>query len=120
MLQLKRDKLAGLTRKAKRRKLALKEDAEMGETGAMKAAIRSAKRESRPNKIGLPERPRDARKTKGKEKKNRKKERGNKIGFEKELGVKRKSAVGGREGTRAKKGDALGSGKKKGGARKNR
>lgn len=98
----------------------MKEEAERGESGAIKAAIRNAKRQGRPNKIGLPDAPRDARKSRGKEKKSKKKERVSKIGFEKELGVKRKSAVGGREGTRAKKGDAIGSGKKKGGPRKNR
>jgi ATP-dependent RNA helicase DDX27 len=114
LLQPKRDKLAGLSRRVKRRKLALKEEAEMGETGAIKAAIRNAKRQGRPNKIGLPDAPRDARKSKAKEERSKNKERVSKIGFEKELGVKRKSAVGGREATRAKEGDAIGSGKKKG------
>lgn len=126
-IQPKRDKMGSLTRKAKRRKLALKEDAEMGETGAVKAAIRSAKRASRPNKIGVGENPRDARKgskgrsnSKSRRQGKKKKERVSKIGFQKELGVNRKSAAGGREGTRAKKGDAIGSGKKKGGPRKSR
>ena len=115
--QPKRDKFAGLTRKAKRRKLALKEDAELGETGAIKAAIRGAKRETRPSKIGVPDRPRDAGKARAKEKKKGKKkaERVSKTGFDRELGVKRRPvAAGGREGARAKKGDAIGSGKKRG------
>ncbi|KAG6335274.1 hypothetical protein ID866_3803 [Astraeus odoratus] len=50
--QHKRDKLAGLSRKAKRRKMEMEAEKQSGEKGAIDAAIRSAKREARPNKIG--------------------------------------------------------------------
>lgn len=51
LLQPKRDKFSGLSRKAKRRKMTLEEDKEAGDSGVLKAAIRSAKRSSRPSKI---------------------------------------------------------------------
>jgi len=54
--QLKRDKLSGLSRKAKRRKLAMEADKELGDSKSINAAIRSAKRASRPGKTRLPER----------------------------------------------------------------
>jgi len=47
----KRDKSSGISRKAKRRKMTLEEDKEVGDSGVLKAAIRSAKRSSRPSKI---------------------------------------------------------------------
>jgi len=49
--QPKRDAMAGLSRKAKRRKMALADDDEIG----MKSAIRAAKKEALPKKIGVPE-----------------------------------------------------------------
>src|SRR4051812_10107119 len=55
-LQSKRDKFAGLSRKAKRRRILMEEDKASGDGKAMNAAIRSAKKASRPPKIGLPAR----------------------------------------------------------------
>jgi ATP-dependent RNA helicase DDX27 len=49
--QPKRDKHSGLTRKAKRRKLVMEADKVHDKT--MNAAIRSAKKASRPTKIGF-------------------------------------------------------------------
>ncbi|GLB36171.1 putative DEAD-domain-containing protein [Lyophyllum shimeji] len=51
----KRDKFAGLSRKAKRRKMIMEEDAETGDQKSLNAAIRSAKKSARPPKIGVPE-----------------------------------------------------------------
>ncbi|KXN90005.1 ATP-dependent RNA helicase DRS1 [Leucoagaricus sp. SymC.cos] len=51
----KRDKHSGLTRKAKRRKLAMEADKEMGDSRTINTTIRSAKKASRPTRIGLPE-----------------------------------------------------------------
>lgn len=51
----KRNKLSGLSRKAKRRKLAVEADKEFGDSKSINAAIRSAKKALRPAKIGLPE-----------------------------------------------------------------
>jgi len=99
----KRDKFSGLSRKAKRRKLAMEEDKEMGDSGALKAAVRSAKKSARPTKIGIPER-RTAKSTKSKKGKLA---RAGKV-FDKDLG--QKSGHG--EGVRAKKGDAVGGMKK--------
>ncbi|KII94365.1 hypothetical protein PLICRDRAFT_133018 [Plicaturopsis crispa FD-325 SS-3] len=110
----KRDKFAGLSRKAKRRKLAMQEDEEMGDSRALTASIRSAKKAARPQKIGIPEK----RPPKGKDKKSRKKVTSRTGGaFERDLGQKQKPGRG--EGVRAKKGDAIGGmGKKKGGKHK--
>jgi ATP-dependent RNA helicase DDX27 len=47
---IKRSKYAGLSRKVRRRKLALEEDT--GTAGAVNASIRQAKKLSRPSKIG--------------------------------------------------------------------
>lgn len=49
--KLKRDKFSGLSRKAKRRKMTMEEDKEVGDSGALKAAIRFAKKSTRPSKI---------------------------------------------------------------------
>ncbi|KAE9411109.1 DEAD-domain-containing protein [Gymnopus androsaceus JB14] len=113
----KRDKFSGLSRKAKRRKMARDEDAEIGNEGAMKAAIRSAKKGFQPSKIGEPERrPVKTSKTKEKKKKSRRNSAlGKRGGFERDLGDKASR----HEGTRAKKGDIIGGmGKKKGPKRK--
>ncbi|GJJ09682.1 hypothetical protein Clacol_003906 [Clathrus columnatus] len=112
-MKVKKDKKTELSRKVKRRRLAMKEDAELGDKAATNAAIRKVKKASRPTKIGLPElRPSD--KTGSKAKKPNKRERLSQIGFEKELGVKGRPAnVQKREGERAKKGATIGSGKKK-------
>ncbi|CCM01972.1 uncharacterized protein FIBRA_04045 [Fibroporia radiculosa] len=113
----KREKYAGLSRKAKRRKMAMEEDDAAGESGAIRAAVRSAKKAARPAKIGQPER-RDVSLNKKKEKAKERKKRGKasmRIGgaFEKDFGQR---AV--KEGVRSKKGDAIGGMKKKGAKRK--
>ncbi|PIL31978.1 transporter [Ganoderma sinense ZZ0214-1] len=111
----KRDKFAGLSRRAKRRKMAMEED-DAAETGAIRAAVRSTKKASRPAKIGEPER----RATSSKKRERKKAARTKSVtksksgAFEKELGRRPT-----REGVRAKKGDVIGGmGKKKGSKRK--
>lgn len=98
--------------------MAMEEDEETGENGAIRAAVRSAKKASKPVKIGQPERkPSSA--GKKREKVKEKKKRGKaatRIGgaFDKEMG--RRSV---KEGVRARKGDIIGGmGKKKGMKRK--
>ncbi|KAJ8084045.1 nucleolar DEAD-box protein required for synthesis of 60S ribosomal subunit [Marasmius tenuissimus] len=108
--QPKRDKFAGLSRKAKRRKLAMEEDAEADDGGAMKAAIRSAKKASRPVKLGEAERKAPASRSKSKKKNRSKVSRGG-GSFDKDFGDKASSR---HEGVRAKKGDAIGGMGKKG------
>ncbi|THV04926.1 DEAD-domain-containing protein [Dendrothele bispora CBS 962.96] len=109
----KRDKFAGLSRRQKRRKLAMEEDAEIGNTGAVNAAIRSAKKASRPGKIGEPER--RPQKTKSKSKGKGKKVTSRVGGaFDRDLGDKTSR----HEGVRTKKGDAIGGMKPKGAKRK--
>ncbi|KZT74641.1 DEAD-domain-containing protein [Daedalea quercina L-15889] len=114
----KRDKYAGLSRHTKRRKIAMEEDDAGGESGAIRAAVRSAKKASKPAKIGEPER-RPAAISKKREKNKERKLRGKaaaRIGgaFDKDHGQRRA-----KEGVRAKKGDVIGGmGKKKGGKRK--
>ncbi|KAJ7103512.1 DEAD-domain-containing protein [Mycena belliarum] len=108
----KRDRFSGLTRKAKRRKLAKEEDEEFGDDKAMKAAIRSAKKSVRPAKIGVqvPRQP-----TKKASRSSRKKLSARTGGaFERDLGQKGSSG----EGVRSKKGDAVGRLGKKVGKRK--
>ncbi|KAL6309998.1 DEAD-domain-containing protein [Sparassis latifolia] len=105
----KRDKFAGLSRRVKRRKMALEED-EAGESGAIRAAVRSAKKTARPAKIGEPER-QSSRKKEKKEKSGKRRVGGG--SFDKEMGQKTA-----REGVRAKRGDIVGGmGGKKGGKR---
>jgi len=114
----KRDKYAGLSRRDKRRKMAMEEDDAGGESGVIRAAVRSAKKAAQPAKIGEPER-RPAAISKKREKNKERKLRGKaaaRIGgaFDKDLGQRRA-----KEGVRAKKGDVIGGmGKKKGGKRK--
>ncbi|KAI8995616.1 DEAD-domain-containing protein [Trametes punicea] len=111
----KRDKFAGLSRRAKRRKMALEED-DAAESGAIRAAVRSAKKASRPAKIGEPERRPPSSRKKDKKRATRSKTITKQKGsaFEKDLGQRPV-----REGVRAKKGDVIGGmGKKKGGKRK--
>lgn len=100
----------------------MKEDAELGGAGPINAAIRNAKKANRPTRIGVPEKPRDVRAAKTKERKaqRKKKDKLSKIGFKEEIGVKRKTGSTSREGARAKKGDAIGGNKKKGKGKKNR
>lgn len=96
-----RDKLSGLSRKAKRRKLAMEEDKEVGDEKAVNAAIRMAKKSARPSKIGVPL------PAKPSNKKAKRKSR-NGSAFERDLGQKAKN----QEGIRAKKGDTVKLGKK--------
>lgn len=117
-LKPKRDRFSGLSRKAKRRKLAKDDDEELGDGGAVNAAIRSAKKASRPAKIGVPEK--RPSKSKGNSRKSGPKRVTARAGgaFDRDLGQKA-GGGGRREGVRAKKGDAVGGmGKKKGGKRK--
>ncbi|CAL1695875.1 unnamed protein product [Somion occarium] len=111
----KRDKFSGLSRRVKRRKMALEED-DAVETGAIKAAVRSAKKSSRPKKIGEPESKPQSRKTKDKKSKA-KRPKGVKArsggAFDTDLGQRSS-----REGVRAKKGDKIGGMGKKGGGKK--
>ncbi|KAJ8522525.1 hypothetical protein ONZ45_g897 [Pleurotus djamor] len=97
----KRDRFSGLSRKAKRKKLAREEDQEIGDQKSMSAAIRSAKKAARPTKIGLPE----AKSMKRSASKPLRKK--GVRGFDKDLGDRGKAS----EGIRAKKGDSIGSGK---------
>ncbi|KAG2366552.1 P-loop containing nucleoside triphosphate hydrolase protein [Suillus spraguei] len=111
----KRDKFAGLTRKAKRRKMALEADKELGETGAVNAAIRSAKKASRPAKIGIPDHRNVPVSKRKKARKGTSRTGGNT--FDKDLSSK--AARG--EGVHAKKGDAIGGmSKRKGGKRRDK
>ena len=86
--------------------MANEEDA--GETGAIRAAVRSAKKAARPAKIGEPERRVGpvSKKARAKAKRPVTKVGGS---FDKDMGQR---AV--REGVRAKKGDSIGKGKKSG------
>lgn len=116
----KRDKFSGLSRREKRRKMAMEEDAQ--ETGAIKAAIRSAKKTQRPAKIGEKQTHLPAKqKSRDKGRKRQKVAAGSKgSSFDKDLGQRsqRASAGASREGVRAKKGDKIGGMGKKGGKRK--
>lgn len=114
-LQPKRDKFAGLTRKAKRRKMALEADKELGEAGAVNAAIRSAKKAARPAKIGIPDHRNVPVSKRRKTKKGVSRTGGNT--FDRDLSSK--AARG--EGVHAKKGDAIGGmGQRKGGKRRDK
>lgn len=97
--------------------MAIEDDEELGDDGAVKAAIRSAKKNARPAKIGVPDRRLSS---KGRDKKSGPKKVAARPGgvFDRDLGQKSEGG-GHREGVRAKKGDAVGGvGKKKGGRRK--
>ncbi|KAG6857580.1 hypothetical protein H0H87_000179 [Tephrocybe sp. NHM501043] len=97
----KRDKFAGLSRRAKRRKMIMEEDAELGDQKSINAAIRSAKKSARPAKIGIPDQRPSKAKTKSRSRKVTSRAGG---AFERDFGGK----VGQREGVRAKKSDAIG------------
>jgi len=106
----KRDKFSGLSRKAKRRKLAMEEDETDKRSDA--AAIRSAKKSSKPTRIGLPE---PSKLTKAGKKDKKKDKKPAKTAFDRDLTEK-----GRREGMRTTSKDKVGlSGKmgKKGGAK---
>jgi ATP-dependent RNA helicase DDX27 len=91
----KRDKFSGLTRRAKRRKLASEEESKE-DRRSMNAAIRSAKKAARPARIGVPN---QSASTQGKSKHKRKSGL-SKVGFSHDQG----SRVSRREGIRAKRG----------------
>lgn len=103
--------MSGLSRKAKRRKMIMEEDKEFNDEKSIQASIRSAKKASRPGKIGEPEK-----KPTGPAKKKRKtvvkKPRAGGSAFESDFGSKPKV----REGIRARKDDAV-KGVKRGGAK---
>ncbi|KAF8078602.1 DEAD-domain-containing protein [Lyophyllum atratum] len=105
--KLKRDKFAGLSRRAKRRKMIMEEDAEAGDEKVLNAAIRSAKKSTRPAKIGIPEQRPSKTKTKNKPRKVT-----SRVGGAFDRDVEQKA--GRREGVRAKKNDAIGGMGKKG------
>ncbi|KAF8908956.1 P-loop containing nucleoside triphosphate hydrolase protein [Gymnopilus junonius] len=111
----KRDKFSGLSRKAKRRKMIMEEDKELGDDNALNAAIRSAKKAARPPKIGEPER-KPSRPLKKKQKSSSKKPRTGGM-FENDMGQKSRAS---NEGIRAKRGDAVKLGKKAGKKPKNK
>ncbi|KAI0932221.1 nucleolar DEAD-box protein required for synthesis of 60S ribosomal subunit [Taiwanofungus camphoratus] len=109
----RRDKFAGLSRRAKRRRTAIEEDDAAGESVTIRAAVRSAKKAARPVKIGESER----RSAYNGKKKERNKDKGKgKVtvraggAFDSDMGQKTV-----REGVRANKGDAIGGmGKRRG------
>ena len=97
----------------------MEEDAD--ETGAIKAAIRAAKKTQRPAKIGekQPSLPSSKQKSKDKARKAKSISRSTSV-FDKDLGQRAgaSSSAAAREGVRAKKGDKIGGMGKKGGKRK--
>jgi len=112
--EVKRDKYAGLSRKVKRRKLAMEEDTAENSKNTTAAAIRSAKKAQRPSKIGEPER----RATNPKKEKRRKEKERKKVragGFDKDIGSK---GLKSREGFKAKRTDGISLGGKKKGSKK--
>ncbi|KIY52754.1 DEAD-domain-containing protein [Fistulina hepatica ATCC 64428] len=126
----KRDKYSGLSRKAKRRKMAAEEDEKAGENArATSAAIRAAKKAGRPTKLGVPEA--RAAHVKSKKKSNKSSAtaaaaagrvrasagRSGVSVFGMDMGTKKHGHA--HEGMRAKKGDTLGRlGKKPGKGKK--
>ncbi len=91
------------------------EEDDAGETGAIKAAVRAAKKSYKPGKIGEPERKVPSKASKKSARKRPTKSTGPGKGkFDKEMGQRPA-----REGVRSKKSDIIGGmGKKKGGKRK--
>jgi ATP-dependent RNA helicase DDX27 len=94
--------------------MATEDDEELGDTGAVKAAIRFAKKAARPARIGAPEK--RSSKTKGKKSSPIKVTARAGGAFDRDF--EQKGNGGRREGVRAKKGDAVGGMGKKGGKRK--
>ena len=99
----KRDKFSGLTRRAKRRKLASEEESREDKRSA-DAAIRSAKKAARPAKIGVPSR------SASRPKQKRKSGGSSKVGFSHDQGLRASR----REGIHAKRGDHVAKIKGKG------
>ena len=117
LFQPRRDKLAGLSRKAKRRKMAMEEDREAGTEKAVSAAIRSAKKASRPSKIGHVAKPSAPSKARGGKPGAQSARSGKKGAFDTDFGSRAKN----QEGVRAVKGSKPNLNKKmkgKGGKRK--
>jgi ATP-dependent RNA helicase DDX27 len=92
----------------------MEDDETLGDSGAVKAAIRSAKKAARPAKIGATEKRSSENKSKNKQSgpQSRKRHSGGIFGRDFE------QTGGHREGVRAKKGDVIGGMSKKGGKRK--
>jgi ATP-dependent RNA helicase DDX27 len=99
----------------------MQEEEERGDMGAIAASIRSAKKATRPTRIGEPERRAPSKKDKSRERKARSKKaaRVSTAGFDREMGRKAAKPAA-NEGARAKRGDAIGgmNGKSKGGKSK--
>ncbi|KAH7104364.1 DEAD-domain-containing protein [Auriculariales sp. MPI-PUGE-AT-0066] len=111
----KRDNFSGLSRRAKRRKIAIEEDAaDRAGRNSNNAAIRAAKKSSRPPKIGEPL----AQSKVGKNaKRAAKKDRAKTRSFDSDMGSRGGgggASGGAREGARAKRGDKIGAMSKKG------
>lgn len=83
--EVKRPKFAGLSRKAKRRKMADEEDDSGGTHRAVNAAIRQAKKSSRPSKIGIPDSKVTAQKSGHPKKKKKVSGKGKGGGFERDM-----------------------------------
>ncbi|KAJ3554550.1 hypothetical protein NM688_g3049 [Phlebia brevispora] len=80
----KREKYAGLSRRAKRRKMAMEEDE--GETGAIRAAVRAAKKAYKPPKIGEPDKKPGASASKRKKAAKKASVASGKVKFDREMG----------------------------------
>lgn len=99
--QPKRDKYAGLSRRAKRRKMVMEVDKEIGDNAGLNAAIRSAKKAAKPGRIGMtlskgPTQPKLGPKSKGRSR--------SVSAFGQDLSARKARG----EGIRAKRGDAVG------------
>lgn len=91
----------------------MEEDKEQGNSHAIDAAVRSAKKAQRPSKIGLPEKRLESAKAKAKAKKAKRV-----VGRKSDVFDKDMSQKAPREGVRAKKGDVIGGMGRKGGKKK--
>ena len=94
--------------------MAMEDDAEEGDNRAVEASIRSAKKASRPNKIGIPDRRPGAKSSKSKAKKAAKIARSSTGKFDQDLGQRA------HEGARSKKGANPAVFGKKGGGKKSK
>ncbi|EKM61030.1 uncharacterized protein PHACADRAFT_24252 [Phanerochaete carnosa HHB-10118-sp] len=119
----KRDKYSGLSRREKRRKMAMEEDTQ--ETAAIRAAIRSAKKTQRPAKIGEKQSQLSSAKQRSRDKARKKPKvtAGKGSAFDKDFGQRPRasgaaSGAASKKGVRAKKGDKIGGMGRQGGKRK--
>lgn len=109
--QPKRDKYAGLSRRAKRRKMSMEVDKEIGDSASLNAAIRATKKAAKGGKIGEALKKGPTRMKHNSKSKTRSRTASV---FEQDLSAKKARG----EGARAKKGDTIGGmGKRKGGKR---